>query len=254
MMAKNAQRKNAQRSCRTIWCAMALLACYGSAPALQSLSVDEIVARNLAAKGGADKLRAVNSVKMTGRLKGPAGETKQSSWAKRPNLRRRETTSDGQTFVLGFDGKTVWAINPLVSQAPREITGPQADMTRQGTDDFDSPLLDYQAKGHMVELVATEPVQGISMHRLRVTSKTGVIQDIYLNAETMLESKMVMQLDQGGRKALVTSEFANYKAVDGITVPFHIRQIFDGKLMAEVFYDQVQFNVPMEDSLFTMSK
>jgi outer membrane lipoprotein-sorting protein len=246
--------KNALRSCRTLLCVMVAMAGYVSAPASQSLSVDEIVARNLAAKGGAERLRAVNSVKMTGRLKGPAGETKQSSWAKRPNLRRRETTSDGQTFVLGFDGKTVWAINPLVSQAPREITGPQADMTRQGTDDFDSPLLDYKAKGYTVDLVATESVQGISMHRLRVTSKTGAIQDIYLNAETMLESKIVMQLDQGGKKALVTSEFANYKSVDGINVPFHIRQVFNGKLMAEVFYDQVQFDVPMEDSLFTLAK
>ena len=143
----------------------------GPLPAAQSPTVDEIVARNLAAKGGAEKLRAVTSVKMTVRVKGAGGVMRSVSWAKRPNMMRRENTTDGQTFVFGFDGKTVWAINPLTGTRAREITGPQADMTRQDAGDFDSVLLDYKDKGHTVELVGTEAVQGIKMHRLRVTRR-----------------------------------------------------------------------------------
>ena len=52
----------------------------------------------------------------------------------------------------------------------------------------------------------------------------------------------------------MTSEFSNYKEVDGIKVPLHIRQTFNGQLMAEVIYDQVQFNAPMDDALFAMPK
>jgi outer membrane lipoprotein-sorting protein len=223
-----------------------------SAVVAHTQTVDDLVARNLAAKGGAEALRALTSVKMRGRIKGPAGVEPVTMWAKRPNLRRRENVRDGQTFVLGFDGKTVWGINPLVSARPREITGPQAEMTRRDADDFDSLLLDYKSKGRTVELVATEPVQGITMHRLRVTAKSGAIQEIYLNADTMLESKMVMQIEQGGRKGIVAMEFSNYKTIDGITMPLHIRQTFNGLPMTEVTYDEVQFNVPMEDGLFRM--
>jgi outer membrane lipoprotein-sorting protein len=239
---------------RVIGCAVAIAVLVGSAPAAQSPTVDEIVARNLAARGGAEKLRAVTSVKMTVRVKGAGGEMLSISWAKRPNMMRRENTSDGQTFVLGFDGKTVWAINPLMGPRPREITGPQADMTRQDADDFDSLLLDYKAKGHTVELVGTEAVRGIKMHRLRVTKKSGAIQEVYLNAETLLESRMVMQVEREGRKGIVTSEFSNYKAVDGITVPFHIRQTFNGQVVADVSYDEWMFNVLIADPLFTMPK
>ena len=139
---------------------MAIVVLAGSVPAAQSPTVDEIVARNLAAKGGAEKLRAVTSVKMTVRVKGAGGVMRSVSWAKRPNMMRRENTTDGQTFVLGFDGKTVWAINPLTGTRAREITGPQADMTRQDAGDFDSVLLDYKDKGHTVELVGTEAVAG----------------------------------------------------------------------------------------------
>ena len=225
-----------------------------SSPGAQTPTVDDLVAKNLAAKGGAEALRALTSVKMTGRIKGAIGEMPVTTYAKRPNLRRRENVSDGQTFVLGFDGTTVWAINPLVSPRPREITGPQADMTRQDADDFDSVLLDYKSKGRTVELVGSEPVQGIAMHRLRVTGKNGSIQELYLNAETMLESKMVMQVEQGGRKGIVALEFSNYKTIDGITIPLHIRQTFNGQPMTEVTYDQVQFNVLMHDALFKMPK
>jgi outer membrane lipoprotein-sorting protein len=218
----------------------------------QAPGVDDLIARNLAAKGGVEKLRALTSVKMTGHIKGPAAAEPVTTWAKRPNFRRRENVREGQTFVLAFDGKTVWGINPLISSRPREITGPQADMTRQDADDFDSVLLDYKEKGRTIELVGTEPVQGVTMHRLRITSKTGQIQEIYLNAETMLESKMVMQVEQAGRKGIVALEFSNYKTIDGITLPLRIRQTFNGQPMTEVTYDSVQFNIPMDDALFTL--
>ncbi len=135
-----------------------------------------------------------------------------------------------------------------MSTRPREITGPQADMTRQDADDFDSVLLDYKAKGRTVELVGTEAVQGITMHRLRVTTKTGVDSGglPQRRDDARIEDG---DADRAGRtKGIVTSEFSNYKEVDGITVPFHIRQTFNGQLMAEVIYDQVQFNAPLDDA------
>ena len=242
-----------------VW-ALAIGAMAGPVPSAQSPtvaqspSVDEIVARNLAAKGGAEKLRAVTSVKMTGRVKGPGGEYSIVTWAKRPNKMRRESLNEGQTFVVGFDGMTVWQINPLISPKAREITGPQADRTRQDAGDFDTPLLDYKTRGTTVVLVGTEPVQGVTTYRLRVTWKNRAIQEIYINAETMLEAKVVMEMEQGGRKGVVTSEFYNYKEVDGLTVPHGIRQTYNGQVMAEAIYDQVQFDVLMADTLFSMPK
>jgi len=215
------------------------------ATAAAQTTVDDVVAKNLAAKGGIEKLRAITTVKMTGSLKSPSGVTAITTWAKRPTFMRRDNVNDGQTFVTAFDGKTLWQINPLISPRPREIPAPPE------AEDFDSLLLDYKEKGRTVELVATEPVQGINMHRLRVTEKNGQIRDIYINAETMLESKAVVQVEQGARKAIVTTEFSNYKTIDGISVPMHVRQMLNGKPLTEVTYDRVEFNVPIPDSMFS---
>ena len=215
------------------------------ATAAAQTTVDDVVAKNLAAKGGIEKLRAITTVKMTGSLKSPSGVTAITTWAKRPTFMRRDNVNDGQTFVTAFDGKTLWQINPLISPRPRDIPAPPE------AEDFDSLLLDYKDKGRTVELVATEPVQGINMHRLRVTEKNGQIRDIYINAETMLESKAVVQVEQGGRKAIVTTEFSNYKTIDGISVPMHVRQMLNGKPLTEVTYDRIEFNVPIPDSMFS---
>ncbi len=229
----------------------------GQAPATSSAqapSVDEIVQKHLAAKGGADKLRGVMSVKTVGHVKGPGGQVAITSWAKRPNMMRRETTREGQTAVVGVDGKTVWALNPLRGPQPQEITGPQAEAALQDAKDFDSLLLDYKQKGYSLELVATEKTAGMATYHLKITRSNGRPQDLFLNTDTMLESRMTMDIEQSGRKGVASIEFLNYRPVEGIMVPFTIRQSYDGQVLGEVVYDTIQFNVPVDDALFRMPK
>jgi outer membrane lipoprotein-sorting protein len=233
---------------------VSLIVAHGAAQApSQAPTVDDIVAKYLAARGGADKLRAVTTVKMTGKLTGQApGEIGIISWAKRPNMIRRESIYNQQKAVIASDGQTVWALNPLTGATPREITGPQADAAKQDASEFDPVLLDSKKKGFTVELVGTEPVGGISTYHLRVSKTSGPPQDIYLNGDTLLETKITMPIEQGGRQGTASIEFSNFKAVDGIMVPFKIRQTVDGQTMAEVTYDSVQFNAPVDDALFKM--
>jgi outer membrane lipoprotein-sorting protein len=218
----------------------------------QTPTVADIVAKHLAAKGGVDKLRAVKTVKITGKLTGSGGDRLITSWAKRPNMVRREMSSSGQKFILGFDGKTVWVVNPMMSPKPQEVTGPQAEVTRQDADSFDSVLLDYEKNGHKVELVETEAGESGSLHHLKVTKKNGKVQHLYLSAETGLEVKMVMSVEQAGTKGELATELSDYRSIDGIMVPFSIRQMFNGKPGALVTYETFEFNVPIEDSFFQM--
>jgi outer membrane lipoprotein-sorting protein len=228
----------------------AMVAGCAALAAAQGVTVDEVVAKNLAAKGGAEKLRAITSVKTKGRIKGPRGDLPVIVWTMRPNLMRREVTADGQTQVVAFDGKVLWGINPLLGGRPQEITGPGADRTRQDADDFDSVLLDYSKKGYTVELLPGETAG--AGPRLKVTKKNGTVQEIHLNPTTFLEDRITMEIEQGGRKGVLATELSNYKSVDGMMVPFTIRQTMNGQLGAEVQYDQVEFNLPLDDGLFRM--
>jgi outer membrane lipoprotein-sorting protein len=226
-----------------------LAGCVAVVAAQSAPTVDEIVAKNLAAKGGADKLRGVMSVRTTGHAKSARGLTTLTVWTRRPNAMRQEMVSEGRTTITGFDGTKLWAINPMLGPEAREIGGPPAERAREEANDFDSVLLDYKEKGYTVELVASTP--GAAPH-LRVTKKNGKIQDIYLNPSTFLEERITFQVEQGGKTAIVGTQLSNYKAVDGMMVPFTIRQSINGQLQGEVTYDQVQFNLPLNDDLFKM--
>ena len=256
------QSKNQQIRCAVLASVMVLS---GMSVSSVAQTVDEIVAKNLAAKGGVEKLRAVDSVKTTGRIKTQRGELPVTNWTKRPNMMRREIVAEGQTQVVAYDGKTLWGINPLISPKPQEISGPPVERTRKDADDFDSVLLDYKQKGHSVELIPPGDVAAAKAARagphLRVTKKNGSVQDIYLNPDTFLEDRIAMEVDQEGpqglqgpqgKKAVVATELSDYRAVDGMMVPFRMRQTFNGQPQGEVAYEQVQFNLPIGDELFRM--
>ena len=230
---------------------IAVLATAGAFAAAQT--VDEVIAKSLAAKGGIEKLRAVESVKTTGRIKTARGDLPVVNWTKRPNLKRQEMTVEGSTQIVAYDGTTLWGVNPKMGGKAQVITGPMAERNRTDAEDFDSALLDYKQKGTTIELVAAAAGAKTGPH-LRVTKKNGVVQDVFLNPETFLEERISTVVEQGGTKVEIVTELLDYKAVDGVMVPFRIRQLVDGKPQGEVSYTQVQFNLPIGEELFKMPK
>lgn len=224
-----------------------------SAPAAAQ-TVEEIVAKNLEARGGVEKLRSVQTVKtdgtMSANMAGRSLDVPVTTWVKRPNKVRRETKFPDRTLTVGFDGTTVWGLDSTVGK-PQQMTGPQAEGTREQAG-LDPLFLDYQEKGHRIELVGTEKVDGQAVHHLRVTKKNGQIAHHYLDATTGLETRIVETFEQGGLKVEVRTDLSNYRTVDGMQVPFTIKQYNKGQLAAEFNVEKVEFNVPMEDELFSM--
>jgi outer membrane lipoprotein-sorting protein len=245
---------------RVTACAAVLLLTFASvsrptsADAAQAVTVDDVIARNLAARGGAEKLRSLNSVKITAVVTAQGMELPMTSWAMRPNRLRRDTKFQDQNIVMAFDGKTVWNINPMTgSTAPQEVTGPQADLTRDEAT-FDPLFLTYKERGHTIELVGTETVDGTEAYHLKVTKKNGSIEHYYLNAATALEMRTVSTLERNGMTAEVTTDLGDYQTVDGMQVAFSMKQSMRGNLVAQVKLQKVEFNVRIEDDLFRMPK
>lgn len=214
--------------------------------AASAQTVDELIARNTEAKGGLDRLKAVETVKQTSELTMPGTRATVVVYGKRPNLLRQEISMSGTTIVNGFDGEVPWVINPLIgTRGPMAVTGPQADAIRDQSN-FDGPLIDYRARGLTIELAGTEVLDGRKAFRLRITGGSGQAQDCYLDAETGLEVRIVTRTDVGSFE----QEMSDYREVDGIKVPFAIRTLFNGVSQTEIAVKSVQFNVPIDDALF----
>ena len=215
-------------------------------------TVDEIVARNLQAKGGAEKWKSIVAVKMTGTLTSQGREVPVTVYTKRPNLLRQDITTPAGTAVNAFDGVTPWTIAPG-ADLPRAITGPQADAARSNTD-FDGPLLDYAAKGHKVELIGTEKLGPSEVYHLKLTRKDGGVEHYYIDAGTNLEIRRTIEMEGATGKQTLESEMLDYKSVDGMMIPHTMRQSVAGMPVMEMRIQKIEFNPPIEDALFRMPK
>jgi outer membrane lipoprotein-sorting protein len=215
-------------------------------------TVDEIVAKNIQAKGGAEKLKSISSVKMTGKLTSQGRDVPMVVMTKRPNLLRQEITTPQGLAVNAFDGVTAWTLAPG-ADVPREITGPQADAARSNTE-FDGPLMDYAVKGHTVELVGKEKLGSDEVYHLKLTRKNGDVEHYYLDVNTGLELKRTAEVVAGGMKQTLESELSDYKTVEGMMVPHTIKQSVGGMPVMQMTMEKIEFNPPIDDALFKMPK
>ena len=213
-------------------------------------SVDELVAKNLAAKGGAEKLKGVQTMKLTGTISAGGMDAPFTISSKRPNLARQEAELQGTPMIRAFDGTTPWM---SMGGQVHEITGPEAQATREQAD-FDSPLVDYVTKGNRIELVGPETVEGTKVYHLKVTTKSGQVQQYFLDADTGLERETAVTLNQNGQDITVVSLLSDYRDVSGLKIPFKIKQTVNGTPVTELTIEKAEFNVPLDDSVFKMPK
>ena len=224
-----------------------------SAGAAHAQTVDDIVAKNLKAKGG-EKWKTISALKMTGKVTLQGMEMPMSIYAKRPNLSRQEITLQDKKLVQAFDGTTPWMINPMMgTDSAQELTGPQADMMKADAD-FDSALIDYKTKGHTIELVGKEKLDATDVYHLKVTKKSGQIQDYFLDAESGIELKTSTSIDTGGTKQKIDTELSNYQQVEGIMVPHTIKQSLNGTPVLTMTIEKAEFNPTIDDTIFKMPK
>jgi outer membrane lipoprotein-sorting protein len=166
-------------------------------------------------------------------------------------MMREETEIQGQKMVRAFDGTTAWTINPMMGGAPQALTGSAANMAVDSAD-LEGPLVDYKEKGHTIELVGNETLDGKPVHHLKITRKTGTVQHLFLDAETGLERKTVITLEQGGMKVDLEIHLGEFKPVEGLMMPSTTRQLMNGNEIAQVSVDKIELNPAIEDSLFKM--
>ena len=150
-------------------------------------TAEELVAKNIQARGGLEKIKSVQSMRMTGTMRLGDERLPTTLELKRPNKSRWEFTLEGQTAVQAYDGKTAWMIMPFEGQTEPQIMTDQEARDIEMQADVDGPLVDAAAKGNTIELVGKETIEGgVEAWHLRITRKNGDARDLYLDAKTYL--------------------------------------------------------------------
>jgi hypothetical protein len=222
------------------------------APALAQ-TVDDVIAKANEARGGLEKMKAVQSVRMKGRMTmGPGLEAPITIEMKRPKNARMEFTIQGMTGVQAFDGQQAWGISPMGSQKPEPLPPEMAkDLDNQA--DIDGPLVDYKAKGHQVELVGKEKVEGSDAWKLKITLKSGDVQHLYLDADSHLEIRSESKRAVRGSELEVETTIGDYKEAAGLLWPHSIQSAAKGRPEKQsIAIESIEVNPAIDDARFKM--
>lgn len=217
-------------------------------------TVDEIIAKNLQARGGLDALKAVSTVRLTGTMSaGPAGDAPFVMEQRRPNLMRMQITIPGGTTVVsGFDGKTAWQVNPMMGSAEPQVLPEQQSKMVAEQADFDGPLVDYKAKGNTVELVGKDKVDGRDAYKLKLTTKGGNTVFVYIDAERFLEIRSESKTSFQGQEMESESVLSDYRPEGGLMMPHVIEAGAKGSPQRmKRTIQKVEINVPIDDARFS---
>jgi hypothetical protein len=189
-----------------------------------SQTADEIVAKVLAARGGLEKTKAVQSERITGtiyfntELYGPF-----LAEFKRPGKMHNEVTIQNKTVVRSFNGKDGgWVTNPFAGKdAPEPMS---ADEIKDAVNeaDFDGPLVDAKAKGNVIELSGTEKVEGRDAYILKVTHKDGQISSYSFDAKSFLLARWSGADTVNGEAVTRETYFHDYREVGGLKFAFEL--------------------------------
>ena len=241
------------------------------------LSAEQIIERNIAARGGLQAWRAVQSLSMRGTMEAggndsptrpvPAVRTGGVQLPKRPAQQtqlpfrlqmkrarksRLEIDFRGETAVQVFDGTHGWKLRPFLNRHDVESFTPDEMKAVALQSDLDGPLVDYSAKGTKIELEGTEKVESQDAYRLKLTFKTGDARKVWIDANTFLEIKIEgtpRRLD--GINHPVEIYYRDYRTVGRLKMPYLTETKVQGvKQTEKIEVEEIAVNARVEDSRF----
>ena len=212
--------------------------------------VDQIVAKAIAARGGAERIKAIKTQRLTGRISiasdAPGAFTVE---IRRPGAIREEFTAGGSKIARWTDGKAGWV--RVGEGAPTEI--PTLDVkSLSASADLDGPFVDYKERGTQIAYAGTADVEGHKAYKLIITPKDGPVRTAYIDAQTYFETKWESTINADGRELAVESFFRDYRDVDGVKCAYRIDSNTLGTpIKQKIVFERIEINPPIDNARFT---
>src|SRR5882672_3581819 len=256
-----------------------------------NLSTAAIVDKNVAARGGLQAWRAVQTMSMEGKVGAggnqratlpvpvPGKRANQSILPqrppqeaqlpfmmelKRPRKMRLELQFNGQKAIQVFDGTNGWKLRPFLNRRVVEPYTTDEMKSESLLSDLDGPLVDYAVKGTKIEFDGVEKVEDRNTYKLKLTMKSGQSIHVWIDTQTFLETKIEGQprrLD--GIYHPVEVYYRDYRPVNGLQIPFlmetKVLRLAQGSAMLRdpsvpperITIDKVVVNPNLEESRFS---
>ena len=216
-------------------------------------TAEQIVDQYIAARGGLKKIRAIRTLKESGRMTEGPREALVTRELKRPAHSRFEITLQGVTGVFVSDGTKGWKLNPFDGDLEPKPLPEEAIKEAAEQADIEGPLVDWKAKGHSIELLGKDTVGERVVWKVKMTLKSGDVRYEYLDVKNFERRRTDSTRTVKGRPVQVQATFFDYKKTAGVAFPRVVEIAASGRPQKlRITVDKVQVNPPLADDRFAM--
>ena len=216
-------------------------------------TADEIVKKVLDARGGAEKIKSVQSERVSGHVSFSRGmEGTFVVELKRPLKMHVEISIEGQTIIRVYDGKSSgWTINPFLENKDVQPLSSEDLKNVSDESDFDGPLMDYKSKGNQIELVGKENLDDKPVYRLKLTNKNGDVRFYFFDASSFLLLRWEGIRKTADQEIPWESFFSDFREIKGLKYPFRIEQGSPGtEIRQTLTAEKIEIDPQIDDSRF----
>lgn len=217
-------------------------------------SLDEILAEYIEARGGMEAIESTQTMRTTGKMIMGPMEAPFSFTYKAPNKVYTTFEVQGMKGIQAYDGETGWQVMPFMGK-PEPVLMSEDELKQvidQG--EIEGPLINAEAKGTTLELIGSTEIEGTPVIEIKATKKNGDVVHVFLDEEYKLEVMSRSKISAMGQEVEAETYFSDYKEVgeNGSPVPHSMAIKINGNLMQNMNLEVIEFNVDVDDSLFTM--
>jgi outer membrane lipoprotein-sorting protein len=215
----------------------------------QEMNLDEVLAKYHQTIG-TSVIKGWKTLTMTGKSSAQGMEFPVIIYMKRPEKIRTEVEIQGNKMLSVFDGQAGWSVAPWSgSSDPQDMTPDEVKGMKEQAD-FEGTLFNWKEKGHKVELIGKEDMEGTPVYKIKVIRSDENIETYYIDAENFVTLKIVSIMKIQGNDTESEALPSNYKEVNGAMMPFAIENKYKGQTVSHVVIDKYEINKEIDDNLF----
>lgn len=226
-----------------------------SVTSVKAQTADEVISKHVEAIGGLDKWKGITSMIQTGTMTAQGAQLEVVATVLNGKGSRQDINVMGMNNYMILTPTEGWRFFPVQGQqSPEALTADDVKDNQDGLD-IAGGIVDYKAKGHTVEFLGKEDVDGTECFKVKLTMKGGKVQTYYFDPSTYYIIKSVSVTKSNGQEVELTSTYSNYqKLPEGITVPMNIGIPFGPGMTFEFLVSKVELNKPIDESIFKVTK
>ncbi len=161
-----------------------------------------------------------------------------------------EMSFNGQAIVQCVTDKGGWMINPMTGSSDAQALPDDAYASMKDRINIGGPLLNYAAEGYKAELLSPVKIGDVNAYTIKLSKgDNSVTYNIDPNTYYILKA----DISSGGQET--SSTFSDYKKTDfGYVIPYTTETTTPQGMTITTTVNKVQFNQPVDPSIFDMPK